>query len=45
VWMRAAAGKKEDLDYVLIHNIEDVKSLRDLYHKIIGCVTTGRRSI
>lgn len=45
VWMRAAAGKQEDLDYVLIHNIEDVKSLRELYHKIIGCTTKGRRSI
>jgi len=45
IWMRAAAGSKQDLEYILVHNIEDVESLRELYHRIIGYSANTKRSI
>lgn len=45
IWMRAAAGSEKDLDYILTHNIEDVESTRELYHRILGYSLKGRRSI
>jgi len=45
IWMRAAVGDKEALDYILVHNIEDVQSLKELYHKVEKFMLIGKRSI
>jgi len=45
IWMRAAVGDREALDYVMIHNIEDVKSLKELYHRVEKFMMLGKRSI
>jgi uncharacterized protein YprB with RNaseH-like and TPR domain len=45
IWMRAAVGDKEALDYILVHNIEDVQSLKDLYHRVEKFILIGKRSI
>ena len=34
IWNRCGAGHQKSLDYVLTHNIEDVVSLEELYHRI-----------
>lgn len=33
-WVRAMAGDKDALDYILIHNREDVVCMEPLYHKL-----------
>jgi len=45
IWMRAAAGNEEALEYVLEHNIEDVWSLKGLYDKLYNFYLHGKRSI
>jgi len=45
IWMRATAGSQKDLEYVLEHNIEDVESLRALYHRIKDFGLRGKRSL
>jgi len=45
IWMRASVGSQEDLDYILVHNVEDVDSLRELYHRIIGYSANTKRSL
>ena len=34
VWIRCLSGNREALDYVLLHNIEDVKATKELWEKI-----------
>jgi len=45
IWMRASAGDKKELEYVLAHNIEDVVSLKELYNRLNKYVLHGKRSI
>jgi len=45
IWMRATAGSKKDLDYILEHNKEDVISLRDLYNRLTKFMLHGKKSI
>jgi uncharacterized protein YprB with RNaseH-like and TPR domain len=34
VWINALSGNKDALDFILTHNVEDVYSTRELYHKL-----------
>lgn len=34
VWLKCLSGNQEALDFVLTHNIEDVQSLRQVWHKM-----------
>src|SRR4030067_1393937 len=45
IWMRASVGSQDDLDYILVHNIEDVVSLKELYHRVIGYSANTKRSM
>lgn len=45
IWMKAGVGDKKSLDYILVHNIEDVVSLRELYLKLRDFSSNGKRSI
>jgi len=45
IWMRAAAGDKEALEYIKLHNIEDVVSLKQLWIKMKDMLLIGRRSL
>jgi len=45
IWNRARVGDKEALEYVLNHNIEDVKILEELFVKLQGYKPITRRSL
>lgn len=45
IHQRASLGDKEALEYVWIHNVEDVISLEKLYNKIKDYSLIGKRSI
>jgi len=45
IWMRAAVGDKEALEYIKLHNIEDVVSLKQLWIKMKDMLLIGRRSL
>lgn len=45
VWIRASIGDPEALEYVKLHNIEDVISLKQLWQKMKDMILIGRRSI
>jgi uncharacterized protein YprB with RNaseH-like and TPR domain len=45
IWMRAGVGSQEDLDYILVHNEEDVVSLKELTKRVIQYVNLSRSSI
>ena len=34
VWLKCLSGNKEALDFVMTHNIEDVESLRKVWHRM-----------
>lgn len=34
IWIRCLSGNKEALDFVMTHNIEDVETLRKVWHRI-----------
>lgn len=45
IHQKAALGDKEALEYVWVHNVEDVISLEKLYNRIKGYALLGKRSI
>lgn len=45
IWLRAMTGDKKALDFILLHNREDVKSTEDLYHKVIKYSNISNTSI
>jgi uncharacterized protein YprB with RNaseH-like and TPR domain len=45
IWIRASVGDPEALEYVKVHNIEDVISLKQLWIKLKDMILIGRRSI
>jgi uncharacterized protein YprB with RNaseH-like and TPR domain len=45
VWIRAMAGNKEALDYILVHNREDVFSTELLYKKVIAYSNVPKQSL
>ena len=44
-WQNASAGRKKDLDYIWVHNKEDVVSLKAAYHKIEVYAAKSKTSI
>lgn len=45
IWNQATAGDKKALDYVMVHNIEDVESSEEVYNKLIMYVGPKNTSI
>lgn len=45
IWAKARYGQKKELDYVMNHNLEDVKILEDLHDKVWDQVQWQRTSI
>lgn len=45
IWQKAQTGDKKALDFVLTHNIEDVKSTQELYYRIIKYIKVGNTSV
>jgi len=45
VWLKSSIGDKDALEYIWVHNVEDVDSLKALYEKIVPFVNKGKRSI
>jgi uncharacterized protein YprB with RNaseH-like and TPR domain len=45
VWMKAQAGDKASIDYVLQHNVEDVESLEALWDRLYGNFRVNKTSI
>jgi uncharacterized protein YprB with RNaseH-like and TPR domain len=45
VWIKALSGDKEALDFICLHNIEDVHTTRELYYLLEGQHKLEARSI
>lgn len=45
VWQKASAGDKESLDFIGVHNVEDVVSTQKVYHLLEGYIARGKTSI
>jgi len=45
IWQDASVGGTKALKYIWVHNLEDVRSTRELYHKIAPYVLKGKKSI
>ena len=41
IWIKASAGDKKSLDYIVEHNIQDVIVLEQVYHRIRPLITSG----
>ena len=45
VWQNAGAGRKKDLDFIWVHNVEDIKSTQKVYHLLENYVAKAKTSI
>lgn len=45
VWLKALSGHKEALRFILTHNIEDIVSLRDTWHRINHYIRLTKTSL
>lgn len=45
VWIRCLSGNQEALDFVLTHNIEDVESLRKVWHRMKDYIKVDGKSL
>jgi len=45
VWLKCLSGNEEALDFVMTHNIEDVESLRKVWHRMEDYIKLTRTSL
>jgi uncharacterized protein YprB with RNaseH-like and TPR domain len=45
IWLKCLSGNQEALDFVLTHNIEDVESLKKVWHRIEDSVKVDAKSL
>jgi uncharacterized protein YprB with RNaseH-like and TPR domain len=45
IWLQCLSGNQDALDFVMIHNEEDVRSLRDVWHKIEDSIKVDSKSL
>ena len=45
VWIRCLSGDQDSLDFVMKHNVEDVESLKALWHRIVDYTQLTKTSI
>jgi len=45
VWQRASTGNPKDLDFIFVHNLEDVVSTKKVFHLLEGYVNKAKTSI